>query len=297
MSASIVAIIFFVVVIVAALGLGGLAAIKMRGRRQLGPVNQAPGRPPAQQQPAPAPTNHPAPNQTPRSYKHVLSWVAGGAVALIVVILVFAYWETLTTVVKPNLNWLTWMPVLVTLAFASLLVAYVLTGGKSKAVRAAIATAAFLVWVVVAWPILTHFSPCAPHDIACKREAAVAAAIKAEAERRRELAVRPRKEWGLAVAPTSPCDSVEMPYAFETKKPSRPINPRGQCSLALWHRGHCVWTLGFLENTPSKACDFGNGLIGSYAVNTEYVWSADAEFMSKYRPDPPRKTQFIHWAR
>lgn len=98
----------------------------------------------------------------------------------------------------------------------------------------------------------------------------------------------PRQEWGLAVAPTSPCDSREVVYTFQASKPAMPTNEAGQCSLVLWHKNHCVYTLSYKESVPEKACDFGNGLVGRYAVDAEYVWSADSAFTDKYRPDPPR---------
>lgn len=103
----------------------------------------------------------------------------------------------------------------------------------------------------------------------------------------------PRQEWGLAVAPTSPCDSREVEYTFQTDKPPTPTMPMGQCSLVLWHRNHCVYTLSYNGRIPKKACDFGNGLEGEYAVNTEYVWSADTAFTDKFRPDPPHDAPFF----
>lgn len=97
-------------------------------------------------------------------------------------------------------------------------------------------------------------------------------------------------------APTSPCHRRDVEYTFEATKPSTPIVPMGQCKLALWHKGHCVYTLSYKGRVPKKACDFGHGLVGEYAVNTEYVWSAGNAFTSKYRPEPdpnPRLFSFV----
>lgn len=105
---------------------------------------------------------------------------------------------------------------------------------------------------------------------------------------------QPRQEWGLAVAPTSPCDSQEVPYVFEANKPVQPFNRAGQCGPVLWYKGHCVWALGFKSSIPVKLCDKPGQSAGDVPLNLEYVWSADGyAFQDKYRLDPPRTTAIL----
>jgi len=111
-------------------------------------------------------------------------------------------------------------------------------------------------------------------------------------------AYQPRQEWGLAVAPTSPCDSREQSYTFEASKPSIPFNRAGQCGPVLWFKGHCVWVLGYKDTTPVRLCDKPGMPQGNIPPNMEYAWSADGYgFRDKIRLDPPRNTSLVHWAR
>jgi len=107
----------------------------------------------------------------------------------------------------------------------------------------------------------------------------------------------PRKEWGLAVAPTSPCNSREVPYLYEARKPARPFNKAGQCGPVLWYKGYCVWALGYKSSTPVKLCDKPGMPRGEVPLSLEYVWSAEGySFQDKYRLDPPRYTTLLNIA-
>ncbi len=107
----------------------------------------------------------------------------------------------------------------------------------------------------------------------------------------------PRKEWGLAVAPTSPCKSREVPYLYEERKPARPFNKAGQCGPVLWHKGYCVWALGYKSSTPVRLCDKPGMPRGEVPLSMEYVWSAEGHsFQDKYRLDPPRYTTLLNIA-
>jgi hypothetical protein len=106
--------------------------------------------------------------------------------------------------------------------------------------------------------------------------------------------VAPRREWGLEVAPTSPCDSREVAYTFEARKPDRPFNNLGQCGPVLWFKGHCIWGLGYKSNTPVKLCDKPGIPHTEFPQGLEYAWSADGyAFQDKYRLDPPRYTSTL----
>lgn len=206
-------------------------------------------------------------------------WMKGIGICIVLVIVgiaLFMYSAVIASAIAgawASLPAFTWT-MLVTTALVLLVLAYVFKDlvFKNIVVRGLQGGALVLLWLALIVPVITWWNtPSAPRHY-----------------------TQPRQEWGLAVAPTSPCDSQEVPYTFEANKPVQPFNRAGQCGPVLWYKGHCVWALGFKSSIPVKLCDKPGQSAGDVPLNLEYVWSADGyAFQDKYRLDPPRTTAIL----
>ena len=152
--------------------------------------------------------------------------------------------------------------------------------------RAAMLGAGAVLLLLVAYDLATTC------DSACQQTRAEAAQQRAAQDQARMTASQP-------AAPQ--CNVNRMPYHYEAKRPSVPVNPGGLCATALFFSGHCLFVtqadhnevLGpFCKGEGARVSD-KNGNTVELPVDIEYVWSADEPFDDGIGLWQPRYTKWF----
>jgi hypothetical protein len=153
-------------------------------------------------------------------------------------------------------------------------------------VRAGMLGTGVILLLLVAYDLATSC------DNACQQVRAQAAQQRAAQEQARMTASQP-------AAPQ--CDVNRMPYHYEAKRPSVPINPGGICASALFFDGHCLFVIQahhdevlgpFCKGEGARVWD-KNGNTVELPVDIEYVWSADEPFDGSIGLWQPRYTKWF----
>lgn len=170
-------------------------------------------------------------------------------------------------------------------------------------IPAAIVLGALLAWVTVPAATWTVLGYCSPADLACKREAAAAAAVKAEAERRREIEAAARRASIPQQPVSADCNVDRKAHYFPSGKPAYKFNPGGKCAPALFIDGHCVYvTQNGSDKTLGPICNNGDGVPRDRLGNKtdmpediDRVWSAGEPFSGSIGLWQPRYTKLFSW--
>jgi len=134
-------------------------------------------------------------------------------------------------------------------------------------VRAAMIGAGAVLLLLVAYDLMTSC------DRACQQS-------RAQAVQQRAAQLQARVTTSQPAAPE--CNINRMPYHYEARRPSVPINPGGICAPALFFSGHCIFVtqaghdqvLGpYCKGEDARVSD-RNGNTVELPVDIEYVWSA-----------------------
>lgn len=272
------------------------AMFQGRNRKRLGPVNanQAPGNPPV-------------PGQGPVLVADPWPWIKGGGLLIFVIVasvLLFIYSTVILTALTgvwaglPALTWVT----MVTIALVLLALAYTFKNlvFPDVLVRALKGAAVVFLWLALMAPLLTWILPCSSTDIACKYQQSV----KAETQRQRQAAAQRAIE--ASQQPVAPrCNVQRMPHRYPASKPAVKDNPGGECAVALFIAGHCVYfTQNYKEEPSGTICvnmsnevavrDMRNNII-DMPEDVDRVWSTADAFDGSIGLWQPRYTKLFSW--